>query len=241
MKRLPRRLTQLYCGLVLCGVSMAMMVRAGLGLDPWDVFHQGMAERTGLSMGMVTNLTGLAVLLLWIPLRERPGLGTVSNVLLVGTTMDLALPLFPHPSEPVAQVALMLAAVLLNGVATGLYITGRFGPGPRDGVMTALHRRTGRSVRLVRTGIEVTVLVVGVVLGGTAGVGTVVYALAIGPLSQFFLRLFAVPDAGYPERHRVEPGGESGMDFEERRMAGILRLRSRRTDRYPEPSRADAG
>ncbi|WP_223291107.1 YczE/YyaS/YitT family protein [Streptomyces avicenniae] len=241
MNRLPRRLTQLYCGLLLYGVTMAMMVRAGLGLDPWDVFHQGVSERIDVPMGMVTNVTGLVVLLAWIPLRERPGLGTVSNVLLVGTVMDLTLPHMPHASGAVAQITLLVAAVVLNGVATGLYITARFGPGPRDGLMTALHRRTGRSLRLIRTAMEMTVLVAGVLLGGTVGAGTVVYALAIGPLSQYFLRLFAVPGAGRPGGQGTETGKVPRMDFEERRGAGILRLRSRRTDRYPEPSCTDVG
>ncbi|WP_079032051.1 membrane protein YczE [Streptomyces specialis] len=237
MKRLPRRLVQLYGGLVLYGVSGAMLVRAGLGLDPWDVFHQGGAERTGLSMGMVLNLTGLLVLLLWIPLRQRPGLGTISNVLVIGTAMDLTLAVFPGVGALAARVPLMLGGVVLNGMATGLYLAARFGPGPRDGLMTALHRRTGRSVRLVRTGIEVLVLAAGVALGGTAGVGTVVYALAIGPLAQYFLGVFAIKD---PPGDAIKDA-ESGMDFDDRRRRGILRPWSRRMDRYPEPSCADAG
>ncbi|MDT0343764.1 membrane protein YczE [Streptomyces litchfieldiae] len=195
MNRLPRRLVQLYAGLLLYGASAALLVRAGLGLDPWDVFHQGIAEHVGLSIGMVVNITGALVLLLWIPLRERPGLGTLSNVALVGLSMDATLALVPRVGAPLAQIPLLLGAVVLNGVATGLYISARFGAGPRDGLMTALHRVTGRSLRLVRTGIEVTVLTVGVLLGGAAGVGTVVYALAIGPLAQFFLRMFALPPA----------------------------------------------
>ncbi|TDC19133.1 hypothetical protein E1265_24380, partial [Streptomyces sp. 8K308] len=144
---------------------MALMVRAGLGLDPWDVFHQGVSEHTGISIGMVVNITGALVLLLWIPLRERPGLGTLSNVLLIGSTMDLTLRLLPEVTALEARVPLMLGAVVLNGAATGLYISARFGPGPRDGLMTALHRITGRSIRLMRTALEVTVLVTGVLLG----------------------------------------------------------------------------
>ncbi|WP_049570525.1 YczE/YyaS/YitT family protein [Streptomyces sp. SBT349] len=229
MNRLPRRLAQLYGGLLLYGVSAGLMVRAGLGLDPWDVFHQGVSERSGLSIGMVVNLTGLLVLLLWIPLRERPGLGTVSNVLLIGIVMDITMALVPDAGAPAVQVPLMLGAVALNGLATGLYISAEFGPGPRDGLMTALHRVTGRSTRLVRTGIEVTVLLAGIALGGTVGVGTVVYALAIGPLAQFFLRICAIP------------GTRSGMDFDDRRRRGILRLRSRRMARHHEPSCADVG
>ncbi|WP_258534366.1 YitT family protein [Streptomyces sp. PT12] len=227
-RRLARRLTQLYGGLLLYGVSAGLMVRADLGLDPWDVFHQGVSERTGVSIGMVVNITGLLVLLLWIPLRQRPGLGTVSNVLLVGFAMDATLALTPGLDDLAARVPLMLGAVVLNGLATGLYIAARFGPGPRDGLMTGLHRITGRSLRLMRTGIEVAVLAVGIVLGGTAGVGTVVYALAIGPLAQFFLRMCAIS------------GTRTGMDFDDRRRPGILRVRSRRLDRHPEPSPADA-
>jgi uncharacterized membrane protein YczE len=195
-RRLPRRLGQLYGGLLLYGASAALMVRAGLGLDPWDVFHQGVSEHTGISIGMVVNITGALVLLLWIPLRERPGLGTVSNVLLIGSSMDATLAVVPAAHGLPAQVPLLVLAVVLNGVATGLYISARFGPGPRDGLMTAFHRVTGRSVRWVRTGIELTVLAAGFLLGGTVGVGTVAYALAIGALAQLFLRVFAVPAPG---------------------------------------------
>lgn len=190
---LGRRLVQLYVGLLLYGASSALMVRAGLGLDPWDVFHQGVSGLTGLSMGTVTIATGAVVLLLWWPLRERPGLGTVSNVVLIGLAMDATLWLTPVPHALALRVPLLVGGVLLNGVATGMYISAVFGPGPRDGLMTGLHAVTGRSVRLVRTGIEIAVLITGVLLGGSAGVGTVLYALAIGPLAQFFLRFFAVP------------------------------------------------
>ena len=228
-RRLGRRLTQLYAGLALYGISMALMLRAGLGLDPWDAFHQGVSERTGISIGMVANLTGLVVLLLWLPLRQRPGLGTVSNVLLIGSAMDATLLVLPRAEGLLWQVPTMAGAVLLNGMATGMYIAAEFGPGPRDGVMTALHRVTGRSIRLMRTCVELTVLAIGVALGGSAGLGTVVYALAIGPLAQFFLRVFAL------ERT------DAGMDFEERRRPGNLRPWSRRMRRYPEPSCADAG
>ncbi|WP_245641201.1 YczE/YyaS/YitT family protein [Streptomyces megasporus] len=194
--RLVRRLLQLYVGLALYGASAALMVRAGLGLDPWGVFHQGVAERAGLTIGTVTIAAGAAVLLLWIPLRQRLGLGTVSNVVVIGLVMDATLALLPEPRAMAVRVPMLVGAIVLNGVATGLYISARFGPGPRDGLMTGLHRVTGRSVRLVRTGIEVAVLVTGFLLGGTVGVGTVAYALAIGPLSQVFLRVFAVPAPG---------------------------------------------
>ncbi|MBB4895275.1 putative membrane protein YczE [Streptomyces olivoverticillatus] len=190
---LARRLLQLYAGLVLYGVSAGLQLRAGLGLAPWDVLNQGVARHAGLSIGTASILIGAMVLLLWIPLRQRPGLGTVSNVLVIGLALDATLSLAPAPGPLWARIALLLFAVALCGVATGLYISPRFGPGPRDGLMTGLHRRTGRSVRLVRTCIEVAVLATGFALGGSAGAGTVLYALAIGPLSQFFLRFFELP------------------------------------------------
>lgn len=188
-----RRLLQLYVGLTLYGVSSALLVASGLGLEPWGVLHQGLARRTGLSIGEVAIIVGAAVLLLWIPLRLRPGLGTVSNVFLIGLSLDATLALLPAAHSLLARVPLMFAGILLNGLATGLYIAARFGPGPRDGLMTGLHQRTGRSIRLMRTVIEVSVVVTGFVLGGTIGVGTVLYALSIGPLAQFFLRVFALP------------------------------------------------
>ncbi|MGV9287199.1 membrane protein YczE [Streptomyces sp. NPDC003719] len=192
---LARRLTQLYGGLVLYGASSALLVRSGLGLEPWNVLHQGLAERTGLSMGVVLTVVGAAVLLLWIPLRQRPGLGTVSNVLVIGAAMDATLAAVPDAHGWTLRIAMMAAGIVLNGAATGLYIAARFGPGPRDGLMTGLNRRTGLSVRLVRTVLEITVVATGFVLGGTVGVGTLLYALAIGPLAQVFLRAFAVPVA----------------------------------------------
>ncbi|MDQ0963198.1 putative membrane protein YczE [Streptomyces sp. B4I13] len=190
---LPRRLIQLYAGLALYGASSALLVKAGLGLEPWNVLHQGLAELTGMTIGVVTTLLGAVVLLLWIPLRQRPGLGTISNVLVIGVAMDGTLALVPEAHALAVRVPLMAAAVVLNGAATGLYIAADFGPGPRDGLMTGLHRRTGRSIRLMRTTVEALVVVTGFSLGGTIGVGTVLYAVAIGPLVQFFLRAFAVP------------------------------------------------
>jgi uncharacterized membrane protein YczE len=190
---LPRRLVQLYAGLALYGASSALLVKAGLGLEPWNVLHQGLSELTGMSIGVVTTVLGAAVLLLWIPLRQRPGLGTVSNVLVIGVAMDGTLALVPEAHALTVRVSLMTAAIVLNGAATGLYIAADFGPGPRDGLMTGLHRRTGRSIRLTRTTVEVVVVATGFALGGTIGVGTVLYAVAIGPLAQFFLRAFAVP------------------------------------------------
>ncbi|MFF5520634.1 membrane protein YczE [Streptomyces coeruleorubidus] len=193
--RLVRRLTQLYAGLALYGASSALLVRSGLGLEPWNVLHQGLAERTGLSIGAVLTIVGAAVLLAWIPLRQRPGLGTVSNVLVIGMAMDATLALVPGAHGWTLRVGMMVAGIVLNGAATGLYIAARFGPGPRDGLMTGLHQRTGVSIRLVRTVIEFTVVATGFALGGTVGFGTLLYAVAIGPLAQLFLRVFAVPSA----------------------------------------------
>lgn len=206
---MTRRLIQLFSGLALYGISLAMLIRAGLGLDPWDVFHQGLANRTVLSIGTVVVMTSFLVLLLWIPLRQRPGFGTLCNAVLVGVFADLGLAVIPPVAHVAGQVAVMAGAVLLNGVASACYIGARFGPGPRDGLMTGLALRTGRSIRLCRTLIEVTVLVIGWVLGGSVGLGTVVYALAIGPLVQLLLPRFMVPEqrvrgklAGSPEVSR---------------------------------------
>jgi uncharacterized membrane protein YczE len=182
MHRPLRRLAQLYAGLVLYGASMALQIRAGLGLDPWDVLHQGVADRTGLSFGTVVIITGAVVLLAWIPLRQRPGLGTISNVFVIGVAVDAALAVLPHAGSAPIAVAMLLAGVGLNGLAGGAYIGAGLGPGPRDGLMTGLVRRTGGSIRVVRTTIEVAVLVAGAALGGTVGIGTVVYAVSIGPL-----------------------------------------------------------
>jgi uncharacterized membrane protein YczE len=190
--RLGRRLPQLLIGLTLYGLSMAMLVRADLGLDPWDVLHQGLSHYLPLSFGAVTIVVGAAVLLLWIPLRQKPGLGTVSNVVVIGIAADVGLWLLSTPDGLAARIVLMGSAVVLNGMAGAIYIGSQLGPGPRDGLMTGLAARTGGSLRLVRVAIEVTVLIVGVILGGTVGVGTVLYALAIGPLVQFFLRFSIV-------------------------------------------------
>jgi uncharacterized membrane protein YczE len=198
--RTTRRLLQLAVGLTLYGVSMAMMVRSGLGLDPWDVFHSGITAHLPLSFGTVVIIVGALVLLLWIPLRQWPGLGTVANVVVIGLATDATLALLPAPRPLVAQVALLLGGILLNGLAGALYIGSQFGPGPRDGLMTGLVRRTGGSFRLVRTSIELTVLVVGWLMGGVVGVGTVLYALMIGPAVQAFLPLFTVPLGSGVER-----------------------------------------
>ncbi|MFD9097263.1 YitT family protein [Streptomyces collinus] len=201
-------MTQLYAGLALYGASSALLVASGLGLEPWNVLHQGLAELTGLTIGVVSIVVGAGVLLLWIPLRQRPGLGTVSNVFVVGLAMDGTLTLLPDVHGLAVRVPLLVAGIVLNGAATGLYIAASYGPGPRDGLMTGLHRRTGRSLRLMRTAVEVTVVVTGFALGGTIGVGTLLYALSIGPLAQLFLRVFAVPAA--PEVSTVVAEGTPG-------------------------------
>lgn len=189
---MTRRLIQLFLGLALYGFSIGLMVRSGLGLDPWDVFHQGLSNHIPLSFGMIVNVVGAIVLLLWIPIRQRPGIGTVANVFLIGTFADLSLWLIPGAaSVPIAAVMLALG-IFLNGVATGAYIGAGLGPGPRDGLMTGLVKRTGGSVRVIRTGIELVVLAAGWLLGGTVGVGTVAYALGIGPLAHRMLPLFTI-------------------------------------------------
>ncbi|RAX16186.1 hypothetical protein DC347_14210 [Pseudarthrobacter sp. AG30] len=192
---MTRRLLQLFTGLAMYGISLAMFIRAGLGLDPWDVFHQGVANRTGLSIGVVVIAVSFLVLLLWIPLRQWPGFGTLCNAVLVGVFADIGLAVIPQVSLLAGQIGLLGGAIVLNGIASACYIGARFGPGARDGLMTGLARRTGWSVRLSRTLIEVTVLAIGWVLGGSVGVGTVVYALAIGPLVHVLLPRFMVPAA----------------------------------------------
>ncbi|HWF58277.1 MAG TPA: hypothetical protein VG520_07995 [Candidatus Dormibacteraeota bacterium] len=187
----PRRVVQLFAGLALYGVSDGMLLLSGLGVDPWDVFHQGLSRRTGLAVGTWTIIVGAAVLLLWIPLRQRPGLGTAANVVVIGLVINLVLAVVPPPRGVARQLGVMLGGVGLNGVATGAYIGAGLGPGPRDGLMTGLAAR-GHSLRLVRTGIELTVLVCGWVLGGTVGLGTVVYALSIGPLAHLFVPMLSV-------------------------------------------------
>lgn len=195
-----RRPAQLTGGLALYGFSMALLVRSSLGVMPWDVLHQGVARRLGLSLGTTTVLVGCIVLLGWIPLRQRPGIGTVSNVVVIGFAVNAGLAVLPSPSATAVQVGFAGAGIVLNAVATAAYIGVHLGPGPRDGLMTGLVRRTGRSIRLVRTSIEVAVVAAGALLGGTFGVATVGYALAVGPLVHVFLPRLAMtlPAAGRP-------------------------------------------
>lgn len=188
-----RRLVQLAAGLVLFGISDGMLLIAGLGVDPWDVLHQGLSRRTDIAVGTWAIIAGAVVLLLWMPLRQRPGIGTVANVVVIGLVINVVLAVTPAPHGLPLQLAVMLAGVGLNGVATGAYIGAGLGPGPRDGLMTGFAAR-GHSLRLVRTIIELSVLAAGWLLGGTVGLGTIVYALCIGPLAQVFVpRLSVTP------------------------------------------------
>lgn len=191
---LPVRLLQLYAGLALYGFSDAMLVQSALGLSPWDVLHQGLSRHTPISIGLWVNIVGLAVLLLWIPLRQRPGLGTVSNVLVIGLALDASLAVLAVPRGLPARSAYLVVGVLLNAVATAAYIGARFGPGPRDGLMTGIAAR-GHTIRVVRTGLEATVLAIGWALGGTVGIGTLAYAAGIGPLAHVLLPLLQVRES----------------------------------------------
>jgi len=185
--RRPRRFGQLFTGLILYGVTMGLMVRAVLGLDPWDVFHQGLTAIVPLSFGTVITAMSVLVLLLWIPLRQRPGFGTIANALVIGWTTDATLALIDPISNLPTRIALLAAGIVGNALAGGLYIGAGLGPGPRDGLMTGLVARGIGSIRWVRTGIEVTVLAIGWLLGGNVGVGTVLYAISIGPLLHWIL------------------------------------------------------
>lgn len=198
MALMARRLVQLYVGLALYGLGIALQVSSGLGNDPWDVFHQGLSRRLGLSIGAWIIIAGVVVMLAWIPLRQRPGIGTISNVILVGVFADLFLWLLPDPGALGARWAYLVTAVLVGGFATGCYIGAGLGPGPRDGLMTGLAAR-GHSIRVVRTAIELSVLAAGWLLGGTVGIGTVLYAVAIGPLTHVLLPILTIkPRAGEP-------------------------------------------
>lgn len=200
-----RRLLQLFIGLTLYGVSTAMFVRADLGADPWNVFHLGVANLVSMNIGVVIIAVGVMVLLAWIPLRQRPGFGTLSNVIMIGLAADVALVVIPGFESLMARSGLLVSAVILNGLATSLYIGAGFGAGPRDGLMTGIHARTGWPVRRIRTAIEVSVLLIGWLLGGTVGVGTVLYALAIGPLIQICLPWFR-----HQPQSRIRPRNAPG-------------------------------
>ena len=188
-----RRTVQLVVGLAFYGFGIGLMVRAGIGVAPWDVLAQGITAQTGLPFGVVVNIVGAFVLLLWIPIRQKPGLGTVANVLLIGPFAQLLLLVVPQQHEPILQGLVFAGGLLLVGIATGLYVGARFGPGPRDGLMTGVHARTGWPIWIVRTGIEISVLVVGFLLGGQVGIGTLAFALLIGPLVNITLPRLPVP------------------------------------------------
>ena len=189
---MPRRLFQLFWGLNLYGFAMAVMLRANLGLDPWDVLHQGLASRLGLSFGMTVNLVGAAVLLLWWPLRQRPGLGTLCNIAVIGTAVDLSLMILPTPDGYAMRCIWLASGIVLNGIAGGAYIGAGLGPGPRDGLMTGFCRRTGWPVKWVRTSIEIGVLAIGWLMGGTVGLGTLLYAATIGWIVHHALPFFTI-------------------------------------------------
>ena len=190
-RRIARRLIQLFVGLFGFGASLAIMLRAGLGLGPWDVLHQGLARLTGFSIGWVVIAISVLVLILWIPLRQRPGFGTVANAIVVGIAVDATLLVLPSPREMTYRIAFLSLGIVTNAAATGLYIGAGLGPGPRDGLMTGLAAR-GHSIRAARTAIEILVLIGGVLLGGSIGIGTVLYAFAIGPLAHYFIPKLAI-------------------------------------------------
>lgn len=192
---MTRRIAQLAVGLFLYGIGIALMVRAQIGIAPWDVLTQGIQLHTGIPFGVIVIATSVVVLMLWIPLRQKPGIGTIANAVLVGVWADVGLAWFQPAPDLFWSIAMLAAGLVTIGLATGMYIGARFGPGPRDGLMTGLHRVTGWPIWVVRTGIEVVVLIIGWLLGGNVGVGTLAFALLIGPLAGFFMPLLLVPAA----------------------------------------------
>ena len=207
---MTRRVAQLLVGLFLYGFAIAMMIRAGLGIAPWDVLSQGIVLHTGINYAVVTNVIGALVLLLWIPIRQKPGIGTVVNVALIGPSIEVGLLLLPQTDDLVARILLLAGGLVVLAVATGLYIGARFGPGPRDGLMTGIHRRTGWPIWVVRTSIEVTVLAVGWLLGGNVGLGTLAFALLIGPMVNVTIPLLRVPEAPVAEALEAPPSITTG-------------------------------
>ena len=214
-----RRIIQLLVGLFIYGIGLALMVRAGIGVAPWDVLSQGISLRTGLPFGLVTNIVGALVLLLWIPIRVRVGFGTVANVLLIGTSAQLGLTFIPQQTVPWVQGLVFAGGLALVAVATGLYIGARLGPGPRDGLMTGLHRRTGWPIWIVRTGIELIVLIAGILLGGQFGIGTILFALLIGPMVGVTLPLLRVPETPVASDQVETTGAATDDDYDSSRSA----------------------
>ena len=200
---MTRRIVQLLVGLFAYGIAIAMMIRAAIGVSPWDVLSQGVSLQTGIPFGFVTNLIGVVVLLLWIPIRQKPGIGTVLNVLLIGPSAELGLWLIPEQTDLFSQVLLFAGGLSLLAIATGLYIGARFGPGPRDGLMTGIHHKWGWKLWIVRTSIEVIVLTIGWLLGGNVGIGTLAFALLIGPMVGVTIPLLLVPAARSKEPEGV--------------------------------------
>lgn len=206
---MPRRLTQLLSGLVLYGVADALIIRASIGVDPWTVFAQGVSAHTGIGIGWLTNIIGFVVLLLWIPLRQRPGLGTVLNILIIGPSIELGLWLIPVTEELWIRVPLFAAGLFLLAIASGLYIGAALGPGPRDGLMTGIHTRFGWPIWAGRTAVEVSVVTVGWMLGGQVGAGTLAFALLVGPLVGVTLRWFSIPRFGRDVAGAEAPGASA--------------------------------
>jgi len=202
---LTRRIAQLVIGLFLYGIGLALMIRAAIGVAPWDVLGQGVALQSGIPFGVVTNIIGALVLVLWIPLRQKPGIGTVANVLMIGTSAQLGLAVIPEQSELWVRVLMYAGGLALVAVATGLYIGARFGPGPRDGLMTGIHARSGVRLWVVRTVIEVAVLAIGWLLGGNVGIGTLAFALLIGPMVGVTIPWLMVPAARERGEHVTAP------------------------------------
>lgn len=195
-RRLPRRIAQLLVGLLMYGIGIAFIVRGAIGAAPWDVLTQGISRHVPLSFGVITIIISAVVLLIWIPIRQRPGIGTILNAVLVGPAADLGFLLIPVVDELWVRVLYFVIGLTGLAAATGLYIGAHFGPGPRDGLMTGLHRVLGQPIWVVRTALEVTVVAIGWLLGGNVGVGTVAFALLVGPMCQYFLRIFDVPLPG---------------------------------------------
>ncbi|WP_307372652.1 YitT family protein [Microbacterium sp. W4I4] len=203
-RRMPRRIVQLLIGLFLYGIGIAFIIRGALGAAPWDVLSQGISMHLPLSFGMITIIVSAIVLLVWIPIRQKPGVGTILNAVLVGPSADIGFLVIPETDLLWVRVVFFVIGLTTLAAATGLYIGAHFGPGPRDGLMTGLHRVTGRPIWMVRTALEITVVVIGWLLGGIVGLGTVAFALLVGPMCQFFMRVFEVKLPQRPVSSRDE-------------------------------------